>query len=813
MMNKQLYLCLVVLASLVCTPALGQITPDSSVESTVTASELINGILSDRILGGTIRGNNLFHSFSEFNINAGKGAYFTNPDGVSNIFSRVTGTNLSNINGTLGVLGNANLFFMNPNGLLFGSGAKLDLKGSFLGTTANSINFADGSIFSTTPISPFPTPLLSMSIPVGLGFGSNPGGITVNGTGHSLTTQLSIYSPYLPTRPTTGLQVEAGKTLALVGGDVNLNGGTLTAAQGRIELGSVGAAGRIAINSTENGLSLDYAFVPSFQDLRLSRRSLASVSGASAGSIQLQGRNISLSDGSVLLSQNQGIQPSGDISIHADKLLELSGATPDLTIQSSIISETLFLGASSNIKLSTSGLILENGGALGSRSFSSGASGNITVNATEFVQMRQTGHTTLSNLIGSAGFSTGKSGNVTLSTPKLSLFENSVITTATLGSGLGGDIAINADTIKLVGANPNLISAITSDSFGVGNAGSVTLNTRTLALESGGAVSSSSVGIGGSAGSITINAAESVEVSGKLTGELPSSIISTVGTVNPALRKALLLPDFTIGDSGNITLNTHQLKLTQEARVSVQNFGSGNAGAIQINATDVQLDQQSGIVATTVSGEGGNIFLQASNLQLRHNSGITATAGGTGNGGNITMEVGAIAQLENSNITANAVQGKGGNIQIATQGIFADSNSKITASSQLGINGQVQITTPDVKQDNALQEQATNFVNTDAVVATSCLASRNTTQGKFVVTGNGGLPENPNNDLLSLYSVIQVQATNPNRANTPKPFISSWKVGNPITEATQLVATTDGRLILTNNKSEVIPRSQEQTCF
>jgi filamentous hemagglutinin family protein len=799
---------------MVSTPALGQITPDSSVGTTVTPNELINGISRFRINGGTIRGNNLFHSFSEFNINAGKGAYFTNPDGVSNIFSRVTGINPSNINGTLGVLGNANLFFMNPNGLLFGSGAKLDLKGSFLGTTANSINFADGSIFSTSPGSSLPTPLLSMSIPVGLGFGSNPGGITVNGTGHSLTTQLSIYSPYLPTRPTTGLQVEAGKTLALVGGDVNLNGGTLTAARGRIELGSVGAAGQIAINSTENGLSLDYAFVPSFQDLRLSRRSLASVSGASAGSIQVQGRNISLSDGSVLLSQNQGIQPSGDISIHADKLLEISGASPDLTIQSSIISETLFLGASSNIKLSTSGLILENGGALGSRSFSSGASGNITVNATEFIQMRQTGQTTLSNLIGSAGFSTGKSGNITLSTPKLSLFENSVITTATLGSGLGGDIAIDADTIKLVGANPNLISAITSDSFGVGNAGSVTLNTRTLALESGGAVSSSSAGIGGSAGSITINAAESVEVSGKLTDQFPSSIISTVGTFNPALRKAVGLPDFTIGDSGNITLNTHQLKLTQQARVSVQNFGSGNAGAVQINATDVQLDQQSGIVATTVSGEGGNIFLQASNLQLRHNSGITATAGGTGNGGNITMEVGALAQLENSNITANAVQGKGGNIQITTQGIFKEPDSNITASSQLGISGAVNISTPTVFQQNAVVEQPSNFVNTEEVVASSCLASRNTTQGKFVVTGNGGLPENPNNDLLSLYSVVPVQTTNPNRANSrEQPAISSWKLGNPITEATQLVATTDGRLILTIKESEVIPRSQEQICF
>lgn len=79
----------------------------------------------------------------EFNIDTSRGAYFTNPINVTNIFTRVTGANPSNINGTLGVLGNANLFLMNPNGIVFGNAAKLDLKGSFFGTTANSIKFND----------------------------------------------------------------------------------------------------------------------------------------------------------------------------------------------------------------------------------------------------------------------------------------------------------------------------------------------------------------------------------------------------------------------------------------------------------------------------------------------------------------------------------------------------------------------------------------------------------------------------------------------------------------------------------------------
>lgn len=96
-------------------PCLAQIVPDTTVGSQITPS-IIQAVLVERINGGVIRGSNLFHSFQEFNIGTGNKAYFSNPDGVANIFTCVTGSNASNINGTLGVLGNANLFFLNPNG-------------------------------------------------------------------------------------------------------------------------------------------------------------------------------------------------------------------------------------------------------------------------------------------------------------------------------------------------------------------------------------------------------------------------------------------------------------------------------------------------------------------------------------------------------------------------------------------------------------------------------------------------------------------------------------------------------------------------
>ncbi|WP_367120473.1 filamentous hemagglutinin N-terminal domain-containing protein [Microcoleus sp. PH2017_30_WIL_O_A] len=118
--------------------AIAQIIPDSTLgaESSRLVPDTINNLPSDRISGGATRGSNLFHSFRSFN-------------GIANIFTRVTGGQPSNILGTLGVLGNANLFLINPKGIVFGPNARLDLRGSFVASTADSIVFNNGFEFST----------------------------------------------------------------------------------------------------------------------------------------------------------------------------------------------------------------------------------------------------------------------------------------------------------------------------------------------------------------------------------------------------------------------------------------------------------------------------------------------------------------------------------------------------------------------------------------------------------------------------------------------------------------------------------------
>ncbi|MFQ3629766.1 MAG: filamentous hemagglutinin N-terminal domain-containing protein, partial [Cyanobacteriota bacterium] len=146
--------------------------------SVVTRDVLIRGILSDRIDGGARRGSNLFHSFEQFNIDAGRGAYFANPAGVEAIFSRVTGGNPSNILGRLGVLGAADLYFLNPNGILFGPASSLDLQGSFLATTASAFQFGNAGFFSATAPEA-PSSLLTVN-PSALFFNQVAAGAIVN---------------------------------------------------------------------------------------------------------------------------------------------------------------------------------------------------------------------------------------------------------------------------------------------------------------------------------------------------------------------------------------------------------------------------------------------------------------------------------------------------------------------------------------------------------------------------------------------------------------------------------------------------------
>src|ERR687885_2244398 len=196
-----------------------QIIPDNTLR---VKSRVAPGCTVCTIEGGTVRGVNLFHSFREFSVHTGGEAFFNNAAAIQNIFSRVTGSNLSNIDGLIRANGTANLFLLNPNGIIFGPNAQLNIGGSFFASTASSFKFPNGSEFSAT--NPQAPPLLRMNVPLGLQYGSNPGSVESRGA---------------------SLRVNPSQTLALAGGDVTVKGGRLLAPGGRVELGSVAGEGTI----------------------------------------------------------------------------------------------------------------------------------------------------------------------------------------------------------------------------------------------------------------------------------------------------------------------------------------------------------------------------------------------------------------------------------------------------------------------------------------------------------------------------------------------------------------------------------------
>ncbi|GAA6621414.1 hypothetical protein NUACC26_072340 [Scytonema sp. NUACC26] len=170
--------------------ATAQIIPDNTLgteSSVITPNVSVRELPASIIQGGALRGVNLFHSFQEFNVGEGQRVYFANPSGIENILSRITGTNPSKILGTLGVNGGANLFLLNPNGIIFGANARLDVAGSFFASTASHFIFPDGSKFSAT--NPQAPPLLIVNLKPGLQYGTSPQGATISSTGNLTTGQ------------------------------------------------------------------------------------------------------------------------------------------------------------------------------------------------------------------------------------------------------------------------------------------------------------------------------------------------------------------------------------------------------------------------------------------------------------------------------------------------------------------------------------------------------------------------------------------------------------------------------------------------
>ena len=800
-------------------PVTAQVNSDGSTNTTVN----LNGN-NFTIINGIQKGNNLFHSFKEFSIPTGSSATFNNSNDVVNIINRVTGGNISNIDGLIKANGSANLFLINPAGIVFGANASLDIGGSFLGSTAESILFEDGFEFSA--VNPQNEPLLTVSVPLGLQMGSNPGDITVRGTGHPLN-RPAIGFPIAGTADNIGLSVKPGETLALIGGGITLDGGILTAADGHLELGSV-QNGDISLKPSSQGWQFFYNSVQNFKDIRLLKQALVDASGLGGGSIQVQGNNIDLQDGSLVLLRNFGFSPSQNININAANNLSINGTTSDGSLTSGVVGQVAGTGGGGTIFVQANQANLSDGGVILNETYSPAEVGNIVIDIANTLAL--SGFSPLNPLASSAitstSFSDGNAGTILASARNLVLKNGGIISTTTFGKGNGGDLTVNAtDSINISIDIPGLSipSAIAAESIVDGNAGSLQINTARLSIN-GGARILASTRSRGKAGDILINASDSIEVSGGNQGLqefLPSLISSNAQPLPPDLQFLFGASPLPSGDSGSVEINTQILKIEKDAAVTVGNLGTGNAGNLNIQAESIYLDSQGQITAATESGGGGNISLQTQNLLLlRNNSLINTEALGTGNGGNININSPIIAGFENSDIIANAVEGNGGNINISTQGIFGlefsdelTEESDITASSQFGINGTVAINNISIDPSSGLTELPVELKDPSQQISTGCSTNSEST---FVATGRGGIPKNPNErvDLNPTWSdtrdLSAFRKLNNNTVENTK--ISQISNKPAIVEATGFIRNENGKIELIALSPTSLPTKQLSEC-
>ncbi|MBP0020829.1 MAG: filamentous hemagglutinin N-terminal domain-containing protein [Cyanobacteria bacterium SBLK] len=702
--------CLIVLSSIlgaIAPETFAQIVPDNTLngENSITTPQgNPNDIL---VTGGARRDAALFHSFQEFNINEFQQVYFTNPDGVFNILTRVTGDNISQILGTLGVNGNANFFLMNPNGIYFGDNAKLDLRGSFTATTTDSI-FIDNIEFSATH--PKTPPLLKININPGIQYGTNQRDRELQNRGN--------------------LAVDPEENLTLFGGRT-INRGNLTASGGKIEL--LGTLININDNSqidvsapTEAGTILiggDYrgqGNITTADRVYIGENVVILANAESAignggkvivwanevtgfyGEIQSRGGSTSGDGGFVEVSGKEYLIFSGFVDVSAidgnDGTILLDPRNITISPAPNIPLTPLISSALSDDQILAEEF--SNANMNMNVSFLEGLSGDIVLEATENiiitpgVDLEFTNISSISLIAdadnnGSGDFLMGQNNRIVTDTEDLEIQGNNL----QLGDLISGDMPGESGSIFLYATGD--ISAVTLRSNSTNSdAGRIEIISQNGSIDITNRIDASSMNDYAApvyieaAGDIRFGIANdpfepAIDTRGnELGGNI--TIISQNGTVS--LSNSDLVSGAGEIDGGNITIVGDSIDIT-DSTISSKMNGNGNAGTIFLEGNESIVLNDSFLNADMAFGAiglPGDILIEANNITL-DNSNAIATSGGTENSGDIQINATSLTLQNDSSLEIFSLS-DGGNINITAAEISLSDRSKITTETD-GING------------------------------------------------------------------------------------------------------------------------------
>ncbi len=783
-----------------------------------TSVKLINNTYE--ITEGRKEGGNLFHSFSRFDLDSGFIADFkdTVDGGITDIISRVTGKFHSNINGLIrSSIPGANLYMINPNGIVFGEDAALDIKGSFYATTADELRFlsSNNEFFSATD--PDKSTFTSAP-PEAFGFLSRePKGISIQKT--------RFETP-----------VSAGESFSLVGGSIDITRGHFETSEATLNFVGVGGPGQAQIDSdiikleqeiprgdvTISGgsriISNDYGHTHIVGDVVIIEEFSNIKSEISENNIDIpiSYSGITIDGVELILRRDATLSSTGDIKIHTRETTNMADrsrldtrefggnisiTTGTLNVNNGTINTESVSGQSGDITIVASNAANFDIGRI-STATTSGQAGNISISVEKGnlrverftiandVSTGVGGEINMSALNGQIGInrsnilsrtasSTG-AGNVTIEAQSLHLGERVRIEGNTIGTGPGANINIKAtEELSLDGSGTSIKT--TSEEKATGSGGTINIKASRLDVRNGAEISANTRGVG-QGGSLTVNAANIAISDG---AQLSTDSIANVNNQNTDIG----------GHAGSITIKAGRFMVSNEGKISATTSTSGIGGSIDIQATDIQLREASSISAkSTGSGDSGFINISKADtvslldnseitvrtekaeanagditinaktlLHLRNKSAIETSAAvndpdGKGSGGDITIDPKIVVLDGASSIRANAQKGKGGDIQITiTDGgaLFQSPDSVIDASAgPAGLDGTVEIIRTDSDVIRGTLVLPESFLDAAKLLSEKCMARTAAGASSFVVSGRSGVPPGPDALLPDYVSVL-----------------------------------------------------------